>query len=152
MRQSFRLNPDTNRPRESVTVTPTLTRFTATFSVGPCGSGASCPAATSETNNSAVSHPKSALLIRLHPPTHFRLFNPAIDVNTLRVFPRSARAHMQVPLKYLGIHIPKRILECSRANFCRRPCNNSTFSRLRAPFFFCCGPIHFLKVHESHAG
>src|SRR5271165_6015122 len=151
MRKSFRLSPDTNRPCESVTVTPTFTRLTVTFSGGPCCAGGSCatipPAAFASKSparirNRSASAPGKALA---------SLFDPSIDVHALRVFPRTAGGQVQMPLKDLRRQLIQRVRQCAGRSFQIGSRILRSRSRLCAPALFDRSPIHFLQVQKTQA-
>src|SRR5438445_8075468 len=114
MRKSSRRSPETNRPRESVAVTPTLTRFTVAFSGGPCCAAGSCADrdfARARSDNASIRERRVS-----RPPyiTHAYLFDPTIEMHALRVFRGSTGGEVQMARENLRIQVLERIRQGAR--------------------------------------
>src|SRR4029077_8181380 len=114
MRKSSRRSPETNRPRESVAVTPTLTRFTVALSGGPCCVAGSCADrdfARAKSDNRRIRESRMS-----RPPylAHAYLFDPTIEMHALCIFPGSTGGEVQMARGNLLTHVLERIRQGAR--------------------------------------
>src|SRR6266404_5386342 len=127
MRNSSRRSPATNRPRESVAVTPTLTRFTVAFSGGPCCAAGSCADRDFRRARSDNKRIRESRLSRPPYIAHEYLFDPTIEMHALRVFPGSTCGEVQMARENLRIQALERIPQGARMCRLIGPANRRVF-------------------------